>query len=296
MSSGTDRWSRAGIATTTSNQVTGPDHRDTQPVVLDSTNPIIVLNSADPVVVLDLADPAPVTSAPEMHLSSPLIRLISLGARKPRPALLEYVSKAVKRATDVVLASALLIISMPVLAAATAAIRLTSPGPILYSQERSGYKGRSFRILKFRSMVSGADQLIPEMSQLAEVADLRTTDAPMFKSADDPRITRVGRLLRRTGIDELPQLFNVITGDMSLVGPRPLVPEEAATLAPLAAERRQSVRPGLTCLWQVLREEDTSFSERMQLDLLYVNHRSLLLDLSLIALTPGAIAGGNGSY
>ena len=295
MSSGADRLSRAGSAIK-SHRVVGTGHGDSPPLVRDSADPVIVLDSADPVIVLDSADPAPVASAPEMHVSSPLARLISLGARKPRPALLEQLSKAAKRATDIVLASSFLIVSMPVMVAAAAAIRLTSPGPILYSQERSGYKGRSFRILKFRSMVTDADQLIPEMDRLAEVDGLKTTDAPMFKSADDPRITRVGRLMRRTGIDELPQFFNVLAGDMSLVGPRPLVPEEAATLAPLAAERRQSVRPGLTCLWQVFREEDTSFSERMQLDLLYVNHRSLLLDLSLIALTPTAIAGGSGSY
>jgi lipopolysaccharide/colanic/teichoic acid biosynthesis glycosyltransferase len=145
-------------------------------------------------------------------------------------------------------------------------------------------------------MVSDADKLVPDMAKLAEATGLQTTDAPMFKSADDPRVTRVGRVLRRTGIDELPQLFNVVAGHMSLVGPRPLVPEEAASLAPHAAERRHSVRPGLTCLWQVLRQEDTSFAERMQLDLLYVNHQSLALDVALIALTPPAIAGGNGSY
>ena len=296
MSSGTNRWSRAGTATTTFNRVVGPDNGIAQPLVLDSADPVIVLDSADPVIVLESADPAPVASAPEMHVSSYLTRLVSLGARKPRSGLLEQLSRAVKRTSDVVFAGVLIIISMPVLVAAAAAVRLTSPGPILYSQERSGHKGRSFRILKFRSMVSDADQLIPDMDQLADVTGMKTTDAPMFKSADDPRVTRVGRLLRRTGIDELPQFFNVLAGQMSLVGPRPLVPEEAATLAPLAAERRQSVRPGLTCLWQVLREEDTSFSERMHLDLLYVNHRSLLLDISLIALTPGAIAGGNGSY
>jgi lipopolysaccharide/colanic/teichoic acid biosynthesis glycosyltransferase len=190
----------------------------------------------------------------------------------------------------------LIVISLPVLVAAAAAIRVTSRGPIFYLQERCGHKGRLFRVIKFRSMVSDADELVPEMTQLAAVTGLKTTDAPMFKSEDDPRVTKVGRLLRRTGIDELPQLVNVVAGHMSLVGPRPLVSEEAATLAPLAAERRHSVRPGLTCFWQVLREEETTFAERMQLDLLYVNHRSLVLDLSLIALTPIAIAGGNGSY
>ena len=265
-------------------------------VSMSSADPVILLDSADPVILLDPADAAPVASAPEMHLSSPLSRLISLGARAPRSPWLEQLSSAAKRMSDVFIASALIVISLPVLVAAAAAIRMTSRGPIFYRQERCGYKGRMFRVIKFRSMVSDADELIPEMTQLAEAAGLKTTDAPMFKSANDPRVTRVGRMLRRTGIDELPQLVNVVAGDMSLVGPRPLVQEEAATLAPLAAERRNSVRPGLTCFWQVLREEETTFAERMQLDLLYVNHRSLVLDLSLIALTPIAIAGGNGSY
>ncbi len=145
-------------------------------------------------------------------------------------------------------------------------------------------------------MVTNADQLSHELAELAEVSAMTRTDAPIFKSADDPRVTKVGKLLRRTSLDELPQLINVITGDMSLVGPRPIEPAEAASLGPDESERRHSVRPGLTCLWQVLRKEDTSFAERIALDLLYVTHRSLAMDMALIAVTPFAIIRGDGSF
>jgi len=207
-----------------------------------------------------------------------------------------WLAAPAKRTSDILLAGGLLLLALPMMAAAAVAVRMMSPGPIFYTQERCGRNGRSFKIIKFRSMVPDAEERIDEMVELAKATELRTSDAPMFKSADDPRITTVGRFLRRTGIDELPQLLNVLRGEMSLVGPRPLVPDEARTLGLVVAGLRHAVRPGLTCLWQVLRTSDTSFDERIQLDLLYTRRRSLVLDLALIAMTPVALVVGDSSH
>ena len=145
-------------------------------------------------------------------------------------------------------------------------------------------------------MVADADQRAEQMAELVREGWLAAVDAPKFKSADDPRVTAVGRVLRRTSLDELPQLLNVVMGHMSLVGPRPIERVEADTLPSDVAHRRQSVRPGITCLWQVTRYENMPFSDRIELDLLYVSCRSLLLDLVLLVLTPIAIVTGEGAH
>lgn len=245
-----------------------------QPVAADSVRPSPRGTSGDP----------------------PLDSLLRFGASRRRRRHIRMLSAFAKRLVDIVISAALLVVAMPIMLAAAAMIYLTSRGPIIYTQERCGLHRRSFRILKFRSMVVDADERVDEMSELAEVADMSVVDAPAFKSAEDPRVTRIGRLLRRTSIDELPQLINVLRGDMSLVGPRPLVPAEVDALSPVEAYRRHSVRPGLTCLWQVLREDHTTFMERVHLDLLYVSRRSMALDIALMARTPNAILGGSGSF
>ena len=203
---------------------------------------------------------------------------------------------AVQRGFDLVLAGLLLFVLTPLMIVAATAVKLDSPGPIFYRHRRCGRHGRKVGVLKFRSMVVDADRKVEEARREVLARNGTTVDAPTFKSADDPRITRVGRFLRRSGIDEIPQLLNVIAGHMSIVGPRPLVEDEVAMLSPEEANLRHSVRPGITCLWQVFRTEATSFSERMQLDLLYVRQRSLRLYLTLVVITPLALFRGRGAY
>ncbi|MEO6652388.1 MAG: sugar transferase [Ilumatobacteraceae bacterium] len=223
-------------------------------------------------------------------------RLIGLVVRSPNSRVLELRYRFSKRTFDIVLSLTLLIITMPLMIGAAVLVRATSRGPAFYSQVRCGRNGRSFKIIKLRSMVRDADRRVGEMAELARLTKLATTDAPAFKSADDPRVTRVGRMLRRTNLDELPQLLNILVGDMSFVGPRPLVDQEARLLTPDEAALRHAVRPGLTCLWQVVRSDETTFSERMNLDLAYVGSASGMLDLMLVAMTPRAVAGGHGCY
>lgn len=201
-----------------------------------------------------------------------------------------------KRGIDIVFAIVLLGLLAPFLIIAAVAVATTSEGPVIYRQQRVGRRGRTFRMLKFRSMVVDADQRIGEMAEMAREGQLDAVDAPAFKSANDPRVTRVGQVLRRTSLDELPQLLNVLMGQMSLVGPRPVEQVEVDTLPAGLAEERQSVRPGITCLWQVLRYEDMPFRDRIELDLLYVSRRSLVLDLALLTLTPVAVVTGDSAY
>jgi exopolysaccharide biosynthesis polyprenyl glycosylphosphotransferase len=159
-----------------------------------------------------------------------------------------------------------------------AAIKATSPGPILFSQERCGLNGRRFKVLKFRTMYQDAEERLDELRERNEM------DGPVFKITNDPRITPVGKLLRKTSLDELPQLFNVLAGQMSLVGPRPPIPAEVEQYKPWQ-RRRLSMKPGLTCIWQVSGRNSIDFEEWMRLDLQYIDNWSLLLDLKLLALT-----------
>ena len=179
---------------------------------------------------------------------------------------------ALKRTIDVAIAAALLIVLSPLLVVTAIAVAATSQGPILFSQQRYGLNRRRFRMLKFRTMVQDADSL-----QVALEAQ-NEAHGPVFKIARDPRITRVGRILRRTSIDELPQLINVLRGDMSLVGPRPLPLRDVANFTRAADMRRFSVRPGLTGLWQVSGRSHLDFDNWIRLDLLYIDRWSLRLD------------------
>ncbi len=195
-----------------------------------------------------------------------------------------------KELLDVAGAAVLLLLTSPIFLATALAIRLTSPGPILFRQQRSGLNGRPFTMLKFRSMVTDAEQLKQELAQLNEMA------GPVFKVTHDPRITPIGRIIRRFSIDELPQLLNVIRGEMSLVGPRPLPVDEVKRFDDFAHRRRLSVKPGLTCLWQVSgRNNVRDFKDWVRLDLEYIDNWSLWLDLKILARTVPVVLLGTGA-
>jgi exopolysaccharide biosynthesis polyprenyl glycosylphosphotransferase len=195
----------------------------------------------------------------------------------------------VKRALDVAISFALIVLLAPLLAVIAFVIKLTSEGPALFLQERVGLNKRRFLIYKFRTMVPNADKMLPELEMLNEVA------GPVFKIKNDPRMTPIGRLLRRTSIDELPQLFNVLKGDMSLVGPRPLPVRDYEGFNEDWQRRRFSIRPGITCLWQVNGRSSISFEKWMQLDLQYIDQWSLWLDLKILVLTVPAVLKGSGA-
>lgn len=183
-----------------------------------------------------------------------------------------------KRITDIVCSLAGLIVLSPILLIIAIAIKMDSKGPIFFKQDRVGKDERIFSMYKFRSMVVNAEELKKSLEKENEMS------GPMFKIKKDPRITRVGRFIRKTSIDELPQLINVLKGDMSLVGPRPSLPKEVEAFEPWMKERL-TVLPGLTCIWQVSGRNNIPFKEWMELDIKYVRDRSYLLDLKLIFKT-----------
>jgi exopolysaccharide biosynthesis polyprenyl glycosylphosphotransferase len=194
-----------------------------------------------------------------------------------------------KRLLDVVLSSAALILTLPILACIALAVKLTSPGPVLFMQERLGLGKRRFRILKFRTMVINAEALMKDVEHLNE------TEGPTFKLKHDPRVTPIGKFLRKTSLDELPQLFNVLIGDMSLVGPRPLPLRDYRGFSEDWHRRRFSVKPGITCLWQVSGRSFISFERWMELDMDYIDTWSLWLDFKILAKTVPAVMKGSGA-
>lgn len=196
---------------------------------------------------------------------------------------------AVKRALDIALAGSALVALSPLFALIALAIRLDSPGPVFFTQLRVGKNGCAFRMFKFRSMHVDAE------ARRARLLAQSDRDGVCFKSRNDPRVTRVGRFLRRSSLDELPQIINVVLGQMSLVGPRPALPEEVAAY-PAHALERLSVRPGLTGLWQVSGRADIGFDKMIDMDVAYARSRSTLLDLILIALTFRSVLKGHGAY
>lgn len=193
-----------------------------------------------------------------------------------------------KRAMDLVGALAALVVFSPVMIAIAIAIKATSTGPIFFTQRRGGLGGKPFSLCKFRSMTTDAEERKPELMKFNQ----RT--GPVFKMKEDPRVTRIGKFIRKTSLDELPQLFNVVLGDMSLVGPRPL---------PVAEERgydywhwrRLDVKPGLTCIWQVTSRHDSDFDRWVRLDLEYINKQSFWLDVSLLCRTVPAVLARRGA-
>jgi lipopolysaccharide/colanic/teichoic acid biosynthesis glycosyltransferase len=192
-----------------------------------------------------------------------------------------------KRILDVVGAVVMLVVFSPLLAAIYCILWVTTGGKPFFCQERLGYCGRRFILYKFRTMVQDAER------QLLRVQNEQT--GPVFKNSRDPRVTRIGRVLRRTSLDEFPQLFNVLIGDMSLVGPRPPLEAEVRRYSPWQW-RRMSVKPGLTCLWQVSGRCEIEFLEWVRMDLWYVDHQDLLVDLYLLAKTPVSVLSCRGAY
>lgn len=194
-----------------------------------------------------------------------------------------------KRAIDIVLGSVLLLLSFPLMLVAAIAIKLTSRGPVFFVQNRVGYNKRIFPAYKFRTMVTNAERLQKELEALNEM------DGPVFKVKNDPRITKVGHWLRKMSVDEFPQFFNVLKGDMSLVGPRPLPVRDYRGFSEDWQRRRFSIRPGLTCLWQISGRNNTSFEDWMKLDMEYIDNWSLLGDLKILFKTIPAVINGKGA-
>jgi exopolysaccharide biosynthesis polyprenyl glycosylphosphotransferase len=187
-------------------------------------------------------------------------------------------------------ALAMLILLSPFLLIISLAIKFSSPGPILFRQQRSGLNGRPFSIYKFRTMVTNAEQLKHELEAMNEMT------GPVFKVTNDPRVTPIGKFLRKYSLDEWPQFYNVLRGEMSLVGPRPLPVDEVKRFNDLAHRRRLSVKPGLTCLWQVSgRNNVTDFRDWVRLDLEYIDNWSLWLDFKILWWTVPVVLVGTGA-
>jgi len=216
----------------------------------------------------------------------PLADLCLLHVDRTRPSRVRLASKFV---FDRAVALGLLTAALPLLVAIAIAVRCTSPGPVLFRQTRVGADGRPFTMLKFRSMVADAE------TRLIDLRDADEGNGVLFKVRADPRVTRVGAVLRRYSLDELPQLLNVLRGDMSLVGPRPPLPREVAGYAPDTL-RRLRMRPGLTGLWQVSGRSDLTWEQSVRLDLRYVDNWSMALDLSILFRTWRAVVKGAGAY
>jgi lipopolysaccharide/colanic/teichoic acid biosynthesis glycosyltransferase len=213
-----------------------------------------------------------------------------------RSALLDFVPaegndsllyRAAKRGFDVVGAAVLMILFAPIMLTALAVLAVTTKGRPIFVQERVGLCGRRFRMFKFRTMVLDAARL--------QHLVINEKDGPVFKNRRDPRITRIGAFLRSTSIDEMPQLLNVLLGQMALVGPRPPVPGEVAKYQPWQL-RRLAVKPGLTCLWQVSGRCEIGFDDWVRMDLWYLRHQDLATDLRLLAKTPLSVLSRRGAY
>ena len=221
---------------------------------------------------------------------SPARAWLSALLRKSLWRLNRATPQTVKRLIDATVAGLVLLFCLPVFAVIALLIRLEDGGPVLYWQTRVGKYGRTFLFPKFRSMVVNAEAKLAEIQKLNQHGDTIT-----FKMKHDPRITRVGRTLRRFSLDELPQLWCVLNGDMSLVGPRPALPREVANYS-LEARRRLDVTPGLTCIWQVSGRSQLAFPIQCRMDVDYIDQQSLKMDIKLLALTVPAVISGKGAY
>ncbi len=247
--------------------------------------PVLDLTDATRPMVIDLVRPEVAPPDVPVDLERRVERLDAVGLLAARPWQL-----AVKRLLDIVGSLTLLIVLSPLMLVIAIAIALTSPGPVIYAQRRIGEGGHPFTMYKFRSMVRDAHDL-----RHLHAHRNRHTIGPVFKVPDDPRITPVGKVIRRLSLDELPQLMNVLRGDMSLVGPRPALPEEFA-LCSSDARQRTLVAPGLTCIWQVSGRSDVDFLRWVDMDLEYIRTWTLRLDLLLLIRTIPAVIRGDGAY
>lgn len=218
---------------------------------------------------------------------------VSLDATTGRPVVLPANHDRFKRVVDLALAVVIGILTLPLIAVIAVLIKLGSRGPVFYCHRRVGRRGGPFMALKFRTMVTGADQMLEQCLQ--EKPEYRAQWQENHKLQDDPRVTRVGALLRKTSLDELPQVWNVVKGEMSLVGPRPIVDDESGKYGktyPLYL----AVKPGITGLWQISGRNDTTYRQRVCLDAYYVRNWTLLLDLYILLRTPLAVAAKTGAY
>lgn len=195
-----------------------------------------------------------------------------------------------KRVMDILIAALILLVGFPFFFLVAGLIKATDRGPVFFRQMRIGRGGRRFQMLKFRSMVVDAESRKDALTEMN-----RHSGDITFKAAKDPRVTWIGRLLRKTSIDEMPQLWNVLKGDMSLVGPRPPLPYEVAQYG-LLEHKRLEVKPGLTCLWQVEGRSDLPFSHQVVLDILYIKNRSIILDIEILMRTIPVVITGKGAY
>lgn len=220
------------------------------------------------------------TAEPIIELERPVLQGLAVA---PRFQL------AMKRATDIVVASVAMLLLAPLFLTVAAAIKLTSRGPVFFKQPRVGKEGQVFDFVKFRSMRTTAVYEKPQLRELNEM------DGPIFKIRNDPRITKVGKVIRKLSIDELPQLAHVLSGKMSLVGPRPHLPEEVAAYD-VRAHRRLTVKPGITCIWQVSGRADLDFDTWIDLDLEYIDTWSSGLDAKILVKTVPAVLSGKGAY
>lgn len=197
-----------------------------------------------------------------------------------------FMYEFIKRTIDIVVSLLALIFLFPLMVVIMILIKIDSKGPVLFSQNRVGKNGKIFRMYKFRSMVTNAEDLLKELKNKNEMT------GPMFKIKHDPRVTKIGRFIRKTSLDELPQLINVLKGDMSLVGPRPNLPREVREFDKWMLDKLV-VRPGLTCFWQVMGRNSIGFVQWMNLDIEYVEKRNLKLDMILILKTVKVFLGDN---
>ena len=197
--------------------------------------------------------------------------------------------EAIKRLIDIICSFVGILVLSPLFIIIAIIIKFTSKGPVFFSQKRVGRNGKEFDMYKFRSMVVNAEELKEKLAAQNEMS------GPMFKMKDDPRVTKVGKFIRKTSLDELPQLWNVLKGDMSLVGPRPSLPKEVAQFDEWMYKRLE-VKPGLTCYWQVSGRNNIDFEDWMKLDIRYVDERNLWIDIKLIFKTVGVLFGDKNAH
>lgn len=222
------------------------------------------------------------------------LRTVSIGSYTltlptPKQSEPSFLYTGTKRSIDVIVSGTLLVLLFPVFFIVALLVFFEDRGPILYYQTRVGRGGERFQFYKFRSMVTNADKIKAQLQTQNEA------NGPIFKMKNDPRITRIGRFLRRYSVDELPQLFNVLRGEMSLVGPRPQLPQEVALYSERQSQRL-AVQPGLLCFREVLGRSNMTFEEWVELDLLYIEHRSLRTDLLILLRTIPSVLAGEGAY